>query len=129
MFPWFPVVFSSLLWGGTLDISYEFLTQPSLSIYSSTLAWPDYTYIETGVSWQLTENLGVSVGHGFEDYEWNYVVVGARTDLYFGRLSLSGSLYAFYPLYDEWEAELSEFSVSTQRDQATPSYAGRQVHP
>ncbi len=115
MFPWFPVVFSSLLWGGTLDISYEFLYQPSLSIYSSTLAWPDYTYIETGVSWQLTDNLGVSVGHGFEDFEWNYVVVGARTDLYFGRLSLSGALYAFYPLYDEWEAEPSSFSLSGQR--------------
>jgi hypothetical protein len=100
MFNWFPVFFSSLFWGGTVEVAYEFLTEPSLSAYSETQAWPEYNYIESGVFWQLTDRLGVSVAHALEDLEWNYVTVGASADLSFGRVTLTGSLVALYPLYD-----------------------------
>lgn len=100
MFNWFPVFVSSLFWGGTVDVAFEFLTEPSLAAYSETMVWPDYSYMESGVSWQLTDRLGLSVAHGIEDFEWNYVVVGATADLSFGRLTLSGSLLAMYPLYE-----------------------------
>lgn len=51
--------------------------------------------------WQVTDKLGFYVSHGLEELEWSYVVVGTRTELEFGRLSVAGSLFAAYPLYDE----------------------------
>ena len=49
----------------------------------------------------MTDRLGLSVAHGIEDFEQNYVVVGATADLSFGRLTLSGSLLAMYPLHEQ----------------------------
>ena len=51
MFNWFPVFVSSLFWGGTVDVAFELFTEPSLAAYSETMVWPDYSYMESGVSW------------------------------------------------------------------------------